>query len=272
MTETLEWMKLTAAEVQAAAARDALLIVPVASLEQHGPHLCTGTDILLAGEVALGTARRLAARGLPALVTPVVWTGLAEHHMAFGGTVTLDDATFQAVLRGVVGSAARSGFRRVLLLNGHGGNSEAIGTAATTLAVAFGIRVAGATYWHLVPEAIAPLLERQPGLMHACEAETSMVWHIFPEGVRPARLAEAHGPASTRVAGQPPGLLMRRSFREVSETGVIGDARAASAAKGARLMEAIAEACAAVMANPALWGARPEDPLARLSGGSDSSA
>jgi creatinine amidohydrolase len=272
MTDRLEWMKLTAEEVSEAAARDALLIVPVASLEQHGPHLCTGTDILLAGAVALETARRLDARGQPALVTPVVWTGLAEHHMDFGGTVTLDHATFQALLRGVVGSAARAGFRRVMLLNGHGGNSEAIGTAATELAVAFGIRVAGATYWHLVPEAIAPLLERQAGLMHACEAETSMVWHLFPGGVREGRLAAAHGPASTRLPGQPAGLLMRRSFREISESGVIGDARAADAAKGARLLAAVAEACAVILANPALWGPKPPDPLERLAGGTDSSA
>ncbi|WP_207536964.1 creatininase family protein [Sabulicella rubraurantiaca] len=253
MDAPLEWMKLTAAELGARAAGGALLILPVASLEQHGPHLITGTDILLAGTVALETARRLRGRGTDSVVAPVVWTGLAEHHMAFGGTVTLDSATFQALLRGIVGSAARAGFRRVLLLNGHGGNSEAIGTAATELAVAFNIRVAGCTYWHLVPEAIAPHLERQPGLMHACEAETSLVWHILPEGVRQERLPDAHGPASTRVPGQPPGLLMRRSFREASKSGVIGDARVASPEKGERLLASIAEACAEVLANPALW-------------------
>jgi creatinine amidohydrolase len=254
MPRSLEWMKLTAAEVQQAAAENALVIVPVASLEQHGPHLCTGTDIILGGNVALETAKRLSAGGMPVIVTPVVWTGLAEHHMAFGGTVTLDSSVFLAVLRGVVGSAARHGFKRVMLMNGHGGNAEAIGTAATEFAVEFGIRVAGATYWHMVPEAIAPLLERQPTLMHACEAETSMVWHLMPEGVRPERLEEAHGPASSRLAGQPPGLLMRRSFREITETGVVGDARIASAEKGARLLDAIAARCAEVLANPRLWG------------------
>lgn len=248
------WAECTAAEVQRAADADALLILPVASLEQHGPHLATGTDIALAGAVALGTAERLRARGHPAIVAPVVWTGLAEHHMAFGGTVTLDHAAFQAVLRGVVRSAARHGFRRVLLLNGHGGNAEAIGTAATDLAAEFDIRVAGCTYWHAVPEAIAPHLERQPGLMHACEAETSMVWHLHPGWVRADRLEEAHGPMSTRVPGQPPGLLMRRSFREATASGVIGDAREASAAKGAALLAAIADAMAAMLDNPALWG------------------
>jgi creatinine amidohydrolase len=247
-------MKLTAAEVQQAAAENALVIVPVASLEQHGPHLCTGTDIILGGNVALEIAKRLAAGGMPVIVTPVVWTGLAEHHMAFGGTVTLDSQVFLAVLRGVVSSAARHGFKRVILLNGHGGNAEAIGTAATEFAVELGIRVAGATYWHMVPEAIAPLLERQPTLMHACEAETSMVWHLMPEGVRPDRLAEGHGPASSRVEGQPPGLLMRRNFREITESGVVGDARTASAEKGAKLLDAIATRCAEVLANPRLWG------------------
>ncbi|MBB3898791.1 creatininase family protein [Roseococcus suduntuyensis] len=254
MPRALEWMKLTAAEVQQAAAENALVIVPVASLEQHGPHLCTGTDIILGGNVALETAKRLEAGGMPVIVTPVVWTGLAEHHMAFGGTVTLDSSVFQALLHGVVGSVARHGFQRVMLMNGHGGNAEAIGTAATELAVEFGIRVAGATYWHMVPEAIAPLLEAQPTLMHACEAETSMVWHLMPEGVRPDRLPEAVGPKSSRVEGQPPGLLMRRSFREISETGVVGDARTASAEKGAKLLDAIATRAAEVLANPRLWG------------------
>jgi creatinine amidohydrolase len=253
MTRSLEWMRLTAAEVQAEAVANALVIVPVASLEQHGPHLCTGTDIVLAGNVALETARRLAGMGERALVTPVVWTGLAEHHMAFGGTVTLDNASFQAVLRGVVGSVARHGFTRVMLLNGHGGNAEAIGVAATEFSVAFGIRVAGGTYWHMVPEVIGPLLERQAGLMHACEAETSMVWHLMADGVRPEHLDAAYGPSSSRVPGQPPGLLMRRGFRELSETGVIGDARTASPAKGEAILAAVAQKCAEVLANPALW-------------------
>ncbi|MDB5412063.1 MAG: creatininase family protein [Rubritepida sp.] len=256
MARSLEWLKLTASEVQAEAAADALLIVPVASMEQHGPHLATGVDTVLGGTVALETARLLVESGHRTVVTPVVWTGLAEHHMAFGGTVTLDSATFQAILRGVVKSASRHGFKRVFLMNGHGGNAEAIGTAATDLAVEFGIRVGGGTYWHMVPEVIAPLLDRQPTLMHACEAETSMMMHLAPDSVRPERLAEAHGPASSRVPGQPAGLLMRRSFREVTESGVVGDARTASAEKGEKLLAAITQKCAELLRNPELWTTR----------------
>jgi len=253
MTDDIEWMRLTAEELRARAAADALVIVPVASMEQHGPHLATGVDIVLGTGVAHATARRIAEAGQAVLVTPCVWTGLAEHHMAFGGTVTLDYEAFAGVLRGIVRSAARCGFRRVMLLNGHGGNAEAIAVAATAFSVEFGIRVAGGTYWHVVPEVIGPLLERQPGLMHACEAETSMMMHLMPEAIRHDRLAEAHGPFSTRVEGQPPGLAIRRSFRDISETGVIGDARAATPEKGQKLLAAISARMAEILLNPKLW-------------------
>jgi creatinine amidohydrolase len=252
MTET-EWMRLTAAELRERAAAGALVIVPVASLEQHGPHLATGVDIVLATAVAGRTARRMAEAGAPVVVTPTVWTGLAEHHMAFGGTVTLGYDAFAAVLRGIVHSAARCGFRRVMLLNGHGGNAEAVAVAAGEFATEFGIKVAAGTYWHLAGDGFAPVLEAQTSVLHACEAETSMMLALVPEAVRRDRLAEAHGPHSTRVEGQPSALQCRRSFRAVSESGVIGDARPASAEKGERLLEVAAERIAAMLLNPKLW-------------------
>lgn len=254
MAETeIEWMKLTAPELNARAAEGALVIVPVASLEQHGPHLGTGVDIICATAVAQATARRLAAMGEKVVVTPCVWTGLAEHHVPFGGTVTLDYAAFAAVLRGVVRSIHRAGFRRAMLLNGHGGNAEAVAVAGSEFSVEFGMPVAAGTYWHIAPEAIAPLLERQPGLMHACEAETSMIMALMPEAVRPERLAEAHGPATSRAPGQPSALYRRKSFKDITPSGVIGDARVASAEKGEKLLAAVSERIAAHLANPELW-------------------
>ncbi len=250
----IEWKKLTAWELNNRASQFGLAIVPVASLEQHGPHLGTGVDILCATAVAQATARKLVDQHHQrVVVTPCVWTGLAEHHMAFGGTVTLDAETFIAVLRGVVRSIVRGGFKRVMLLNGHGGNAEAVAVAGSEFSTEFGIPVAAGTYWHMVPEAIAPLLDRQPGLMHACEAETSMVMALMPDAVRTDRLDAAHGPATTRAPGQPSALYRRKSFKEISASGVIGDARTASVAKGEKLIEAVSTKIAEHLANPALW-------------------
>ena len=80
-----------------------------------------------------------------------------------------------------------------------------------------------------------------------------MVMTLMPEAVRPARLAEQHGPHSTRVEGQPAALARRRSFKELSANGVIGDARSATAAKGEALLDAAAERIARDLANPKLW-------------------
>src|SRR3954452_24742605 len=92
------WLRLKAAELRDLATRDAIVIVPVASVEQHGPHLPVQVDTLLAGEIGRRAARALADR-VPVVVAPTVWSGLAEHHMSFGGTITLDLATFHALLR-----------------------------------------------------------------------------------------------------------------------------------------------------------------------------
>ena len=253
MTTEIEWMKMTSEELNARAAAGALVIIPVASLEQHGPALATGVDIICATGVAHRVAQRMVAAGEQVVVTPCVWTGLAEHHVPFGGTVTLDYAAFGGVLRGIVRSAARAGFKRAMLLNGHGGNAEAVAVAAVDAQAESGIPVAAATYWHMAGDAFAPILERQSNVLHACEAEASMVMTLMPEAVRPARLSEQHGPHSTRVEGQPAALARRRSFKELSANGVIGDARSASAAKGEALLEAAAERIARDLANPKLW-------------------
>ncbi len=252
MPET-QWMRLTAPELREAAKADALVILPVASLEQHGPHMATGTDMVLGGAVARATADRLDEAGERVVVLPVVWHGLAEHHMAFGGTITLDQPTFLAVLKGIAASVARHGFSRLFLLNAHGGNTAAIDIAVTEIGRDLGLAVMGGTYWHIVPEAIEPLLEDQPGLMHACEAETSLMLHLTEGCVRDDRMAGAFGPMTTRAPGQPRGLSVRRSFAHLSQTGVIGDARRASAEKGAALLDAIADALAPILMDAALW-------------------
>ena len=129
----VEWRKLRSDQLRDMARRDAMVILPIGAIEQHGPHLPVEVDSQLGEQVALRTARLLAARGEPVLVLPMLWTGVSEHHMSFGGTITLDMATFSAVVEGIVKSVVRHGFRRVVLLNGHGGNENALRVLADEL-------------------------------------------------------------------------------------------------------------------------------------------
>jgi creatinine amidohydrolase len=249
--EEVAWARLTAAEIQARATPGTVVLIPTASIEQHGPHLATGVDMWLASAVAERTARKLQAAGTKALVTPCVWSGLADHHMPFGGTLTLDIHGFAAVVGGVARSVARHGFRRIGLVNGHGGNVEAIATAAIELTKSLGVPVVGVTYWQAAADRFAAILETQTNVQHACEAETSMVMAVQPDGVRAESIARAV--PKRAVPPAPPGFKRHRGFIEMTDTGVMGDPRAASAGKGEHLLEAAAARIAEEMARPELW-------------------
>jgi creatinine amidohydrolase len=203
------------------AARDAVVLLPVASVEQHGPHLPTGVDDILVTAVCRRTARLLTL-GMPVVVAPTVWCGLADHHVAFGGTFSLSLATYHALLRDLCRSILKAGFGKIVLVNGHAGN-------------------------------IAGLLEDQGGLMHACEVETSMMMATAPELVDASRLPDAHGPAFDVAASLRPTLKRWVAFDRLTASGVLGDARRASAAKGEALLAARATALARRLQDSEPW-------------------
>ncbi len=261
--DAIRFASLRADELRQAAREDALVILPVASTEQHGRHLPVMVDTLLATEIAERAALRLASDGR-ALVAPCVWHGLAEHHMSFGGTFTLDFPTFLAVLRCLCGSLVRHGFRRIALLNGHGGNEAGLRVVVDELARDFDAPIVTVTYWRAAAESFSAILHDQENVRHACEAETSMVLALRPDLVRTDHLADAVGPArpsAPEVAGS--ALHRWHAFDERTETGVIGNAAHASADKGERLLKAAAEAVAARLGHAEVW--RTREPLARVS-------
>jgi len=249
-----EWRKLRADELRERARQDAIVVLPVASIEQHGPHLPVEVDSMLGEEVAARTAAKVAAKGEQILVLPVLWTGLSEHHMSFGGTITLDNAAFGAVVEGVVRSVLRHGFRRIVLLNAHGGNENALRHITDDLTPKLGVPIVQFTYWYAAAVPIAKILETQGGLSHACEAETSMMMAVRPELVAVDRipLAKANTtPSVDDVVGG--GVYRWRSVGSRSASGVIGNPEAASAEKGERLFDAISTALANKLCNKDLW-------------------
>jgi creatinine amidohydrolase len=243
------WQHLTAAQLNERAAAGAVVLLPVASTEQHGPHLATGVDCILVAEVCRRAAARLTGLGRPVVVAPVLWAGLAQHHMAFGGSFTLRLATYQALLTDLGHSIREAGFRRLVVVNGHGGNMTALNAMSAELTRDLGLDLGITTYFQLAEAAIAPLLEDQPGVLHACEAETSMMLAVRPDLVDETRLAQAQGPMAARAGAALNAPLHRwRSFADITETGVLGDALSATPEKGERLLQAAADALAEALA------------------------
>ncbi|MET8809082.1 creatininase family protein [Streptomyces sp. NPDC004546] len=245
MSEVL-WNRLTAAELRALAARDAVVLLPIGATEQHGPHLPTGVDDFLAAEVCRRAAV-LTAEHTGVVVTPSVPTGLSEHHMAFGGTLTLSLPTLHALLRDPCRSVVRAGFSRILIVNGHGGNMTALNALTTELTAELATPIAVASYFGTGREVVRDTLEAQDGLMHACEGETSMMMAAFPELIRSEHLVEAHGPRITLPAESTEPVYMAVPFDRVTESGVAGDARPASPQKGERMLAGCAAALADII-------------------------
>ena len=242
MIETA-WNRLSAATLRSLAASDAIVLLPVASTEQHGPHLATGVDDFLCSEVCRRTAIKLAPKQ-PVVVAPTIWFGLADHHVAFGGTFSISLATYHAVLRDLCRSILQAGFRRIVLVNGHGGNIQALATLTGELTRELAAPIAATTYFMEGTSEAAEILEDQNGVMHACEAETSMMMAAHPDLVDRTRLNEALGPDFDIGGSLLPSLKRFRSFAELTASGVAGDARKASAQKGEALFEAYAAALA----------------------------
>ena len=255
----VRWDRLTAPDIRAAAKEPTVVIVPLGATEQHGPHLPTQVDWRSAYEIALRAARLMARMPEPrrALVTPAIPFGMSEHHMSLGGTLTLDFATMAAVVGCVVRSAARHGFSRIFVLNGHGGNIAALDTIITELTIDLKLPIAGGTYWYIAAESIRGILTKQTQLLHACEAETSVMMALEPTLVKPLdeTMFGAHVPGMSAIPGINPAVFRWQHLKTRSAIGILGEARAATAEKGRRLLEAIARDVADALADQRLWDA-----------------
>lgn len=253
----VEWVKLKAHELRARANENAVVIIPTAAVEQHGPHLPTWTDTCIGHAVATRAAE-IATAKRPTLVTPVVWSGLSEHHMPFGGTLTLDYDTFLAVLRCLVKSLVRHGFRDVLISNSHGGNILAIQCAADQLAPETGATVVATTYVRECADKIAAILEDQPHIMHAGEGETAMMMELAGDLVDTSDLASLARPRGKGALAAGNASYRWRSYASASDIGITGNPARATAEKGRRLIEAAAEGLAELITDPETWADAPD--------------
>jgi len=215
------------------AARDALL-VPLGSLEQHGPHLPLDTDTRIAAAVAHGAA---GGRGGVA-VAPAIALGASGEHDAFPGTLSIGTSALTEVLIELGRDAARD-WPAMLLVNAHGGNREAVSAAVARL------RYEGrrCEAYHVAPAS---------GDAHAGETETALILHLCASSVR-RELAQAGETAPVSALIE---RLRRDGVRAVSPNGVLGDPLGASAEAGERLLAELILGCTRAL--DALLAAEPE--------------
>lgn len=234
----------------AALSKDTPVVFPVAALEQHGHHMPVFTDSILCGEVV----RRAAARvGDRALFAPLLWLGNSDHHLDFAGTLSAPPRAYLDVLGGLIDNFVTHGFKRLVFVNGHGGNDvpgkQAVFEARQRYRNRSDLLLIFATYWSLGGrpwETEPALVQREMG--HACEWETSMVMRVAPHLV---------GPVESLISIPPddPFAPAARGWITKDRTvpGHIGSPQFATAAKGEALFEAFSRDVAGLIDRVVAW-------------------
>jgi creatinine amidohydrolase len=227
------------------------VLVPIGTTEQHGPHMPLDTDCFIARALAERTAAMGAEEGLSILVAPTLNVTLSWYHMQFPGSMRLSTTTFLQVFREVCDSLVHHGFERLVAVNGHGGNVAALTVAVNHYFETTGRRVFLAQWWDLASDVLAAV---EGPLIHAEEAETSLALALGQTVHldRATRDAYDRG-AAVRDAGLPwtslgryemrpkgPGVVVPMDMlRDITASGVVGDATKASAETGERMVSAV---------------------------------
>lgn len=221
----------------------ATVVVPLGSIEQHGPHLpvCVDTAVI---SLLAERASRLASAQIPVVLAPTLPFGFADHHLPFGGTISIGLSTYLEVLTCIGRSLVMDGFRRILFLNGHGGNDAPVREIGDRLVFELGlpVHVAGASYWACAADTIAELnLDVGPVPGHAGGFETSCLLAIAPELMRADLMPEPEAEPQPLSRVSMPGAAVRRPGAWEASDGRTDDSRRASAAVGHRILDALSE-------------------------------
>ncbi|HZJ49136.1 MAG TPA: creatininase family protein [Acidimicrobiia bacterium] len=238
----VEFGRLTWREVARAVDEERVPIVPVGTLEDHGHHLPIDTDVTLVEAICRGAATKLSDETV--LLPPIVH-GYSPHHLDFPGTITIHWETFCRYCTDVARSLVRHGFKRVLLVNGHGSNQNLVDMAARLVMVEEPHSLVASSFY-LTSERSAQVIERvrdsdTGGMAHACELETSLYLHLHPEAVDMDAAVDEHGYPTTENLWMDWGdgpLKLMPWWSSFSESGVQGDPSKATAEKGRVLFEA----------------------------------
>ncbi|WP_196797420.1 creatininase family protein [Gloeocapsa sp. PCC 7428] len=223
--------------------QDVVLVQPVGAIEQHGPHLPLIVDAAI-GTAVLGKALEKLDASIPAYALPTLYYGKSNEHWHFPGTIALSAQTLLSTLIEIAESLYRAGFRKLVLMNSHGGQPQVMEIAARDLHVKYEDFLVFPLFTWRVPHAVNELLslkEQQLGI-HAGDAETSLMLSILPEQVKmQAAIAEYPELPEDSLLSMEGKLPFAWTTRDLSRSGVLGDPTVATKEKGDRILESVSD-------------------------------
>lgn len=243
MKKQVYWGDYTTEELAAFVKEDPVILLPIGAYEQHGPHLALNTDMVIAERLCQGIIAQCEA---PCAMLPPVWCGISEHHMRFCGSLTLRHETMAAFVFDLLDGLGRSGIRKVLAVNSHGGNMVAVNEALTKAAQKYGGTYALLTYWSLIREIVKKNRKSAfGGISHAGEMETALQLYLAPENVRKDRLPEANNVKGSSFWSPAMfasnAISMYIPYDQLSQEGHIGDPRSATIEFGQAVYEEVSK-------------------------------
>jgi creatinine amidohydrolase len=234
-------------------AADTVAVLPVGAVEQHGPHLPLSVDASLVEGVVAAALPQLPA-DLPVLFLPPQNIGLSVEHSNYAGTLTLEPATLIALWTQLGACVARAGVRKLLLLNGHGGQVSVMDIVARELRIKHGLLVYSASWFGLVDDAANQQFcahEHRFGI-HGGEVETSMMLHLAPETVHMERAQNFASTSEVRAGkyhfiGNGRSAKLGWAIEDYNPAGAVGNSTAATAERGAKVVQSAAAGLVALL-------------------------
>jgi creatinine amidohydrolase len=235
VSKEYRYNQLTWPEMNEAIALQKVVLLPTGSTEQHGPHLPLDTDVFLAETVCLEAGKRAPER---ILVLPPISYGLNMHHIDFPGTIHIEPETFIAFCLNITKSVAYHGFKKILLVNGHGSNMPLVDLVARKTVLATQSICAAVSYYNLALDAFATVKET-PVMAHADEFETSLFLHLAPDRVRFDMAVAGSDVVGAYMSSDSTSVVrLNDIWGRWTKTGVHGDPTKATAEKGKVIFEA----------------------------------
>lgn len=221
-----------------------VIVQPVGAIEQHGPHLPLVVDAAI-GVAVLGRALEKLAADIPAYALPPLCYGKSNEHWHFPGTMTLSAQTLMTTLTEVAESLYRSGFRKLVLMNSHGGQPQVMEIVARDLHQKYEDFMVFPLFTWRVPHRVSELLtpkEKELGI-HAGDAETSLMLAILPDQVKMEAAVAEYPPSlpEASLLSMEGKLPFAWTTRDLSRSGVLGDPTVATREKGDRILDSVSD-------------------------------